>query len=162
MDEAHKPARVQELAERKRKADELKALAGWARGNTDLRAMFLTDSGTFRMLARRSIYACSDDVRPFYYLAPQLLPKWTGQVLAQYRWLGGPIDESAIVNDVDKLTKTHPFRDVPEWYVLLPTRPGLGNLRQLRPVTSQAWGRYWQVYQVPARANLDERIQNSP
>jgi len=153
MDEAHKPARVQELAERKRKGAELKALASWARGNTDPRTVFLTDSSQFRMLARRSIYVCSDDVRPFYYLAPQLLPKWAGQVLAQYRWLGEPIDESSIVNGVAGLRKLRKFRGVPEWYILLPARPGRENLHQLRPVTSKAWGQHWQVYQVPVKAN---------
>lgn len=150
LDESHKPIRVLELKDRSKKDSELKSLADWARQNTDPQAVFVTDQPVFRMQARRSIYVCREDGRHFYYLAPWMLSEWTDQVLLQYHWLRNPVDEIVLITGVDELAASMKFQKVPEWYVLLSAKTGQKKFNRLRPIESEKWGQYWQIYQIPS------------
>ncbi len=151
LEDSQKPIRILELQERIKEDAELKSIATWARQNTDRQAVFITDEPLFRAQAQRAIHVSREDIRHFYYLAPWLLPQWTDQVLQQYHWLSSPVDEIALTIGVDALAASDKFQDVPEWYVLLNTKPGQKKFNRLRPIESPEWGQYWQAYQIPSR-----------
>jgi hypothetical protein len=151
LNEADRPMRVQELKERRVEKTELAALADWARENTDPDTMFLTDQSYFRMRARRNLFACREDVRMFYYLAPWMLRDWTDQLLRQYAWLRQPMDTPRLRADVNTIAAEPPYRGVRAWYVLAPTSPGEANFKPLKEIVSPSWGQYWRLFEIPVR-----------
>ena len=148
--EDQKPLRVQQLRTRKLRDAELAAVASWARNNTSRGAVFLIDSAEFRMLSRRSIAACRDDVKYFYYVTPWDLDKWQQRVERQRSVLrspGGKTSDLAITQFIDKLSKEE-FRDVTEWYVILRIKDAPDTPGSLQPIIADAWGDFYRLYRA--------------
>jgi hypothetical protein len=152
FDEADRPMRVQEIDEQEADRAELAALADWAGSQIDVDAVFVTDQSEFRMMARRGVLVCRDDVRLFYYLAPWMLGDWTDLLLRQYQWLSSPLAPRKLCSAVSSLARTPLYHAVPEWYVLLPADPAATSVAPLREIPSEKWGKYWRVLRVDLQA----------
>ncbi len=151
MDESDRPMRIQEIAEQKAEERELASIADWAGSQTSINAIFVTDQNQFRMLARRGIILCRDDIRLFYYLAPWMLGEWTDLLLQQYQWLHPPYAPEKLRDAISTFARTPPYQNVPEWYVLLPadSSSSSANLSPLQEIPSDRWGKYWRVFRLP-------------
>ncbi|MBN1942006.1 MAG: hypothetical protein JW849_01815 [Phycisphaerae bacterium] len=162
LDEADRPMRVQEIDEQDAERNELAAIADWAGSRTDVDAIFVTDQDEFRMLARRGVLVCRDDVRMFYYLAPWSLGEWTDLLLKQYQWLRPPYAPRKLQAAVSALADTDAYRGVPEWYVLLQADPTTSPVAPLQAVPSGRWGTHWRVFRIPLPAKINQTPETSP
>ncbi|MBN1555076.1 MAG: hypothetical protein JXA11_10040 [Phycisphaerae bacterium] len=152
LDEADRPMRVQEIDEQDAERIELAAVADWAGSQTDVNAIFVTDQSEFRMLSRRGVLVCRDDIRMFYYLAPWTLSGWTDQLLKQYQWLTPPYAPRKLQTAVTGMANTDAYRGVPEWYVLLQADPTNSPVAPLEIIPSERWGTHWRVLRIPTPA----------
>ncbi|MCD4824720.1 MAG: hypothetical protein K8S55_08935, partial [Phycisphaerae bacterium] len=141
--------RAQELADDAAEQAELVAIADWAKQNSDIDAVFLTDQEQFRCLAKRAIFVNRDDIRHFYYLTPWMLGQWTDQLRKQSQWLGDPINADEIISGVGGLRSQESYRGVPQWYVLLSAQARLENPGRLEEQTSPAWRHHWRIFKIP-------------
>jgi len=148
--EDQKPLRIHELRTRKLRNAELSAIANWARSNTPTGAVFLIDSAEFRMLSRRSLAACRDDVKYFYYVTPWDLDRWQQRVERQRSVLrspGGKTSDLAVARFIDELSRDE-FRDVTEWYVVLRSADAPETPGSLHPIVSDGWGDFYRLYRA--------------
>lgn len=161
LGEDDRPIRVQELAADRRERAELHTIAAWTRENTPLDAVVLTNQAVFRMQARRSLLACREDIRHFYYLAPWLLEEWMYNVQQQYRWIHPPMDLPAMLHNLQHLRTegtlldepaprpADAYRDVPAWYILLPAHALSEPHPALEEIRSTQWqGDFWRLYRI--------------
>lgn len=152
MSDVQEPKRLATLRRRRRGQEELAAIARWARENTGIDAVFITDRIAFRMLARRGIVASRWDVKYVYYMAPWRLDEWTARMKRQNRLLrpssgsGGGEDELA--NFVAELSASPAFRGAQEWYAIIRTNGEATEATTTRPVESGQWGEYYKVYRL--------------
>lgn len=146
MPENRKPYYVQKHHDQQALRDEVRAVASWARRNTSRNAVFMVETGEFRMHARRSIVASKEDVGIFYYHSPNELLDWFALYTRQRNAISsasGP--HPTLVQFIDHLRKDL-FAGAREWYVLLSVRdkPPAG----LEPVEPQGWGRRYSLYRA--------------
>ena len=150
IDEADRPTYVLRHAEQRAERRKLAAIGRWAAEREG--AVFLTDRGEFRVLARQSILVGPNDARYLYYLAPSRLGKWLERFRAQQQLLhpsAATADAAAIKHFVDELIEAEPdMADVAEWYVILgstvaPEEPG-----PLTAVQDEAWGGHYRLYSI--------------
>ncbi len=149
MEEEHLPARVEELRRQRDEDTELRAVATWARLNTDRRAVFLTQESVFRAIACRSLYISTADFRYLYYLRPGALEDWITRIEQQYEWLSEPIEPEIIVRDISELSKQEPYGSVREWYVIFPAHLVGDEIAALREIHRSDWGQWYRVFRIP-------------
>jgi len=150
MADDRKPLRVQQLARKRRQRAELTEIARWARQNTPAEAMFLTDRMEFRMMSRRSILACSDDVSYYYYVTPWRLGEWIDHLVRQKAVLSAPDGKSdgrTVAKFVADL-RAEGFEEVPGWYVILRAANAPETPEQLLPIKGGNWGVHYRLYRV--------------
>ena len=153
LGEENRPRKFAKLQERRERRREMVAIAEWARweDHTPIDAVFLTGSLEFRMHARRSIVASTDDVKYVFYLAPWRLEEWTHRVRRLARVLNtGPrfADTEQIARFAGDLAARDEFDEDAPWYVILhasiaPDRQGV-----LEEVPSDQWGDHYRLYRV--------------
>jgi len=151
MDEASRPLAVRRHHARRQRQEELLRIADWARQNTDVGAVFLTDEPAFRMLARRAVVTCRDDVAYYYYMTPAKLADWTQRLRRRVDAASedaGRADPAALAALVDDLARTEPFQDVPEWYTILPAALAPAQDASMALVESEQWGRHYVLARV--------------
>ncbi len=151
MAQADKPRNIQRHHHRRRRRAELAEIANWARTNTEIGAVFLTDRIEFRMLSRRAIVASGDDVKYVYYMAPWSLEAWLGRVNQLSALLyppGGRADPAAIKQFVGELAQEEQFASASSWYVILPAAVAPGETGMLEAVESGTWGAAYRLYKV--------------
>jgi len=150
MEPDRRPLRVQELQTKRSRDAELAEIAQWARRNTNIGAVFLIDSAKLRMLSRRSIVACRDDVKYFYYVAPWNLDRWRQRMTRQKAVLrpsAGRASDQAIAGFISEL-KAEDFQHVTDWYVVLRIKDAPKTPGALRMVVSDRWGRHYRLYKA--------------
>ncbi len=150
MEEDNKPLRVQELHDRQDRQADLIAIAQWARHNTSKDTVFLTTKAMFRMISRRSIVASSEDVHYYYYVTPWELDEWIERVRTQAAALRSPSGRVNIQNIVQFIqdSKSGRFKQVTDWYVILPIKKTPKNPAPLLPVEGAGWGKHYKLYRL--------------
>ncbi len=146
---------LREYVDRHRaKADrrrELSAIAAWARPRRH--AVFLTDRGSFRMLARQSIVTAPQDVRYVYYLTPGRLAAWHERFLAQHARIHpatARADGTALAGFAEELRRQDPvLADAERWFVILPAEVAPEKPGPLEPIDPRGWGEQFQLYRIP-------------
>ncbi|MCK4603047.1 MAG: hypothetical protein KAU28_11310, partial [Phycisphaerae bacterium] len=150
MKEADKPRRVRKHHDRIARRAELERVGQWARYNTDRNAVFLVDLPEFRMLSRRAIAACTDDLWYAYHLAPARLAEWTARIAEQRALLyppTGTADLIALQRFADKLAATEMFEEAEGWFVVLraDVTPEKTTIEEIEP---DGWGRFYRIYRL--------------
>ena len=147
MNEASKPRYVQKHHERSQERQEMENIACWARQNTEPNAVFIVDHAEFRLYACRAIVTSRDDFPSIYHLAPWRLEEWLQLMIDQRKAMSASgHEESQMQALLDLLTKRAPFKDVPQWFTIL--RVDEESAPTLRPVRSDTWGKYYQLYRL--------------
>jgi hypothetical protein len=154
MEPAQRPRRVQAIHLARRRHAERVALAEWAKRHSDVAAVFIIDDIEFRMRSRRSIVTARQDVRYVFYLAPHKLDEWM-EVQGQQQTLLRPTarlqDLQEFLAWTDELANPPGsiFRDVPEWYVVLPADIAPPHPGQASLIRSDGWGEHYKLYRLP-------------
>lgn len=152
MSEADKPIRVQKRHIRRHRREELARIGEWARVQTAVDAVFITECRRFRMLSHRSVVANTDDVRTVYYLTPWRLGTWADHVARQVRMLnppGGKIDPEDVRLLRQELAQEPVFGKATQWYLILgaDVGPAKGD-GLLEVVANDGWGKHYMVYRL--------------
>lgn len=145
-----RPIRVQELRTRREARRELAEIADWARQNTAIDAVFITDEAEFRMLARRSLAAAEEDVRYYYYATPWQLEEWMERIVAQRSALtsaSGLADPNAMV-DFAAALRSAGVGTATNWYAIVPVSAAPPAPGPLEAVQAGAWGQHFLLYRV--------------
>ncbi|MBI5725773.1 MAG: hypothetical protein HZA50_17570 [Planctomycetes bacterium] len=145
-DEQDKPQRVQDIHVAGLAKDELAAIANWAREKSGAQAVFIVDSDEFRMLARRAILTCRTDVDYVYYFAPNRLDDWTNSLARQYKLLQEP--NSAEISECITSFNSRAGRNIPEWYIILPSTAGVQQIPNLGEIPAGKWGKHWRLFRI--------------
>lgn len=146
MEDDQKPLRVLELRDRRQERTELASLAAWARENTPPDAMFITDRAEFRMLSRRPVAVCRDDVKYYYYVTPWKMDEWIEWILQQKKLLQSP-SEAAVDEFIATLRKGG-FPETSQWYIVLSAENPPQIRAGLTPVESPRWGDQYLLYRI--------------
>ncbi len=153
MAEGDKPLHVQELHAQREAQAELAAIADWARAAAPKDAVFITDHGKFRMLARRSIAASRSDASYFYYLRPSRLESWTRRLKAQQQLLRKPVtlaDLAAFRHDA--ASEEGALAGAEAWFAILPADVAPDKARAAEVAGRDTWGQHYRVFRVPRSA----------
>ncbi len=152
MDEVDKPGNVQRHHEHSNRQRELVAVTDWARRESDLSAVFITDRIEFRMMARRSILFGEEDISYIYRLAPQQLGQWQRWTLRQHLLLYGPEagDPKALAELVNELAAMADFAAVKEWYIVLPMPAQNVPGKEIK--CENRWGAHYKLFRLPQPA----------
>jgi hypothetical protein len=154
MEPGEKPRRVQAIELSNQRHAERVAIAEWARRNSDRAAVFCIDDIEFRMRSRRSIITARQDVRYIFYLAPQKLDEWMA-IQGQQQTLLHP---KAPLQDLEEFRAwfsrlAEPsgsvFRDVSEWYVVLPANIAPQHTGAASRIAPEGWGEQYRLYRIP-------------
>ena len=152
MDEADLPTYVLRHREQRARRRELAAVGQWAA--TQDQAIFLTDRGEFRMLARRPIVAGANDARYFYYLAPGRIGQWLQRFTRQDELLHprtGRADGEALrqfAADLIEKSESPAAAKALAWYVILHAAAAPEKPDPLQPVENAAWGKHYRLYRI--------------
>lgn len=149
ISEPDKPSAVQRHRENTRRFDELREIGQFAQWRTQEAAVFVTDQSEFRMLGRRSVVACPDDVKYCYYLAPGRLKEWLRLARRQHALLrprSGPSDPAAMAAFIREIRAWPEFRRATQWYVIYGADEAPDANPVLEPVASETWGRFYRLY----------------
>jgi hypothetical protein len=159
------PARdryVKRQRERRAEFEELNRLARWCRDpkDTDVRAVFITDRGLFRMLAQRSGLSSGDDIRYVYYARPWRLRDWALEIDRVKRLLDSPGDGREIAGLAAELAgRGKPYGDAPAWYVVLAADTLTKPFTEGKEIESKSndWGREYRVFALRPAAGATSR-----
>ncbi len=147
MIEGSKPRYVQKHHERADERRELQNIARWASQNTDPNSVFIVDQMEFRLFARRAVVTTRDDFASVYHLAPWRLEEWLRLMTEQRKAMtAAGHEDSQMAALVNALSQRPPFEATPQWFTVL--RVGEDASATLRPIASEAWGKYYQIYPV--------------
>lgn len=151
MNEADKPRQIQRHHDRFRQWAELSAIAEWARQNTPEDATFMAEPGLFRMLSRRALAACEDDVKIMYYMAPWRLGEYLGLIEQQSALLNPPTgkaDEEAILQFLSEHRRRQGPQDARQYYVVIETPYAPGTETGLEAIANPAWGTQYMLLKL--------------
>ncbi len=146
VDEDNRPVNVQRRLARRARRAELRAIAEWLGENISPDDIVACQDSRVRLWSRRSLVACSSDVKFFYYMAPHKLRAWSDLVAEQRETLqprtGQPVDPAKI----DAFARGHNVR-----YAVLPPGRELPVTDGFTEVKSDdsAWGRHWRLCRIP-------------
>jgi hypothetical protein len=149
MEEQDKPIRLRKRLRKVKRRAELQNIARWARADTDVNDIFITDNTEFRMLSRRSIIAC-DDVRWVFYLSPHELQGWidrAGQLRKMLSSSGGKADAEAIYHfatDPRNLTKWSTAKNL---YAIIDSDVDPESDR-FETIHDSGWGEHWRLVRI--------------
>ena len=156
MSEDDKPPYVKRQRERQVNAEELAHMAEWCRdeNHTDPAAVFVTDSGVFRMLSRRSILSSADDIRYLYYARPWRLRDWAQEIDRVEQLCDSPGSGQGLCAYAEE--RSRPGADqvrASAWYVVLDGGRTLEAPAAAREIKSDLWGREYRLFQLPQPAS---------
>lgn len=161
VSEKWKPKYVQKHHERRQERYELREIAAWARLQSDPAAVFLVESGEFRMLSRRAILAAREDFIMYYYHAPSLLARWSELYSTQRNALtasaGG---DASLQGFINRLASGPGYEHVSEWYVLLRSQEMVP--RGLEIIQSAKWGKRYQLCRILPLQEAGADSQSQP
>ncbi len=151
MDAEDRPRSVIRQLDRKASQNEMLMLTKWISMNTERNVVVISDRPETRMLSRRSVAACKDDIWYFYHLAPGRLEEWTARVQRQRELLhpvSSRVDFAALGQFADDLAATDEFKDASQWYVILKTSDAPQTPDGANEISSESWGNFYRLYQL--------------
>ncbi|MCY2923841.1 MAG: hypothetical protein NT031_00095, partial [Planctomycetota bacterium] len=152
MSEEDKPPYVKAEVDRQDKAAELARLAEWCSDetHTDPGAVFVTDSSVFRMLSRRSIVNCADDIRYIYYARPWRLHEWSQEIDRMEQLCDSPGTGQRLGEFVRELARGgSPQPAATAWYVVLDEGRSLESPAAAQEIKSDLWGHEYRLFRLP-------------
>ena len=158
LDEDNAPQNVRRHNEETLERMELTAMAIWARDKTRLSSVFVIahgDGGVFRMISRRAVPACRDDVPCIYYLAPQRLGQWHQRVQNQAPLLAGKTTGADVRKTIKAWRKAGLFKNAVDkkpidWYLVRRAgEPVPEGLLEEKPGADRHWGKVYRLFKLP-------------
>jgi hypothetical protein len=152
MDEQDKPHSVQRHHEAAYRHQELAAIARFAANSTPKDALFIIDVPAFRMLSRRSIVACAEDLNYLFYLTPAKLGDYLALLDKQKSLLHPPAGRANMM-DIQQwaiqLHKQEPYAQAGQCYAVIEAGlVGEDNVPATTAIESPQWGRYYKVFRL--------------
>lgn len=152
MDEQDKPRSIQRHHEAAQRREELEAIGHYAAVESPKDAVFIVRSApSFRMVSRRSMVACPQDLVYLFYLAPAKLESYLDLLAAQERLLhpaSGRADLGQIKQWASELSRQKAnYSQAGAWYVILdaedaPEKESVGE------ILSSRWGRSYRLFRI--------------
>lgn len=151
MDAEDKPHSVIKHQDRAASRKEMRLLTEWLNLNSHKNAVIISDRSEVRMLSRRSMAACKDDIWYFYHLAPGRLEEWTARVQRQRELLrpaAARVDLTALGQFADDLAATSEFNRAEQWYVITRASDAPETPVGANEILSECWGKYYRLYRL--------------